>query len=122
MRSHLLMFCYGVFIIGTMLSLATTGRWFTDADISIIGTITSLRGIQIQALGGIPFLQQAIGFFNGTLAMISWSYPYLENAWGTMFKWIFLYPISVGVIWGFIELFSMVAQGIAGFIRNLLPT
>ncbi len=121
MRPQLLMFCYAVFIIGTMLSLATTGRWFTSADVSIIGTITSLQGVEIQTTGGVSFLKQTANFFNGMMTMISWKYPYLDNSWGTVFKWIFLYPVSVGVVWGFVELFAQIANGIAGFVRSLLP-
>lgn len=117
----LVMFAYAVFIVGTILSLATTGRWFTSGDISIIDTITAMSGATIQALSGIPVVGPTVQFFDGLFNIITWNYPFLDNAWGFVFKGIFLYPVSAGVIFGMVELFQTVAQGVAGLVRNLWP-
>lgn len=121
MRPQLLIFCYGIFISGTLLSLAYCGRWFTSADIDIINTITMIRAVEIQAVGGLNFITPVINFFVGILTVLTWSYPFLDNTWGAILKLMLLYPVTYGVVFGFVQLFSSIAQGIGGLVRNLLP-
>lgn len=121
MRPQLLMFCVGVFAIGTILSLAYSGRWFTSGDIDILNTLAMVRGVEVQVSGGMSFLTPVIDFFSGIFTTISWSYPFLDNAWGFILKLIFLYPVSVGVVYGFIQLFVTIASGLVGLVRSLLP-
>ena len=121
MSKGLMMFCYAVFALGTILGLISTGRWFTNGDMNIINSITSMSGAQISALSGIPVVGPTIDFFNGAFQIILWNYPFLNNAFGFILKFVFLFPVSFGVIVGFVEIFQQIAQGIAGFIRNLWP-
>src|SRR3972149_3948717 len=108
-----LIFCYGAFLIGTMLSLAISGSWISTSDINILNTITSLSGESIQVLQGIPVIGPTVAFFQGLFQMLTWNYPYLNNAWGFIIQ-LDLYAVSFGVVWGIIEMFQGVWQGLAG--------
>lgn len=121
MRPHLIMFCYGVFIIGTLMSLAASGRWFQSGEISVINQLAGFSIVEVEAMGGWAIPKNLISFFSAFVTVITWNYPYLQNDAGLIFKMVFLYPVTVGVIITFVQLAAQVIQGIAGTIRSLLP-
>lgn len=121
MRPHLIMFCYGVFIIGTLLSLAYSGRWWTGAEIDIINQLNGFSIVNVEAMGGWGIPKNVIGFFNAVVTMLAWNYPFLDNPWGLIFKMVVLYPVTLGVVITLVEVASSVIQGLAGMIRQLLP-
>lgn len=100
--------------------MATTGRWFATGDIDVLNVITTMSGTTVNALHGIPVIGPGAEFVNGAWNILFWNYPYLDNAWGAAFKVCFLYPISYGVLYGFVELASGVWQGLATQIKNLM--
>jgi hypothetical protein len=115
------MFCYTVFIMGTMLSLAMSGIWFGENEINMINTLTGYNIIQIQTLSFGSVIGMVSGFFtNGLPMMLSWGYPYLDNFVGNVIKLAFLYPVTFGVVWGVIELFVQVLQGLASAIAKII--
>ena len=121
MRPQLFAFCYGVFIIGTALSLIVGGGWFGTQQVDVINQLTGISATQIQAMGGWTILKAIPAFITGVLTMITWNYPYLSSPWVTVFKLVFLFPVSAMVIYGLYELFLPVLQGIGSAIRSLLP-
>lgn len=55
----------------------------------------------------------ASGFFTvGIPKLIMWDYSFLSGGW-ELLKYILLYPISIGVVWGIVQLFTTVISGIA---------
>ena len=120
--NRLLMFCYFVFIVGQILSLALCGSWLGDSEVSIVQQLTGYSVIELESAGGWAIPKQLAGFFvTGIPSMLSWNYPFLNDGFGAIFKWVFLYPISIGVVWGMVEVFAPVIQSIFTGIRNLLP-
>lgn len=120
-RPHLIMFCYGVFILGTLLSLACSARWFEGNEIDPINQLAGFTVVNINSMGGWGVIKPLITFFGALVTMLTWNYPFLEGSWGWIFKAIFLYPVTIGVVLEFIEGSRAVLQGIASTIRSLLP-
>jgi hypothetical protein len=115
------MFCYGTFMIGTLMSFVWAGAWFSSGHIDVINALTHVSAVEIQQMGGWTILKATGAFFTGIFTIITWNYPYLDNTVGLLFRLVFLFPITFGVIYGLYELFLPVLQGIASAIRNLLP-
>lgn len=120
-RPHLIMFCYGVFIIGTLLSMIASGIWFGESQIGIINHLAGFSIIKVQTMGEWAIPKNIYTFFGALITMVGWKYPFLDNPWGEIFKVVFLYPITIGVIVTIVEAAATVIQGIAGTIRSLLP-
>lgn len=121
MRPQLLMFCFGVFVIGTMLSAIISGRWLVSGEVNLINALASFNVVEMQGAGGSGMISMLERYWNALVTMLSWNYPYLDNAWGQVFKIFPLYLISVGVIYGFIQLFVIALSGVVSAIRSLLP-
>ena len=116
------MFCYFVFIVGTLLSLAVCGSWLGTEEVDTVKYLTGYTSLELSAAGAWSIPKQFAGFFtHGLPSMLTWNYPFLDSGFGAIFKWVFLYPISIGVVWGLVEVFTPVIQGIFTGIRNLLP-
>jgi hypothetical protein len=118
MRPQLLMFAYGVFIIGTLLSLICSGRWLLNGEINIINALSSF---DMNVVSGWPIPTGIANFFSAIFNMISWNYPYLDNPWGFVLKLVLLFPVSIGVVIGLLELAATVVSGIFSAIRSLIP-
>jgi len=58
--------------------------------------------------------KMAWGFFtHGIPKLILWDYSFLEGEWAIV-KWVILYPISAGVVYGMALVFIAALQGIFG--------
>ena len=119
MRPQLLMFCFGVFIVGTLLSCIISGRWLVNGEINIINSLASFNAVGVQS-GGMSMISTLLSYWDGVVTMLTWNYPYLDNVWGNIFK-LFLYIISIGIVYGFIQLFIMALSAVVSAIRSLLP-
>jgi hypothetical protein len=115
------MFCYGTFVVGMIFSLIASGIWFGATESAIINSLASLNIVHIEAMSGWGVPKWGIDYWNGIVTIISWNYPYLNNAWGWVFKLLFLYPVTIGVIYSLVQLAISVIQGIASSIRSLMP-
>ena len=113
------MFCFGVFIVGTLLSCIISGRWLVNGEINIINSLSSFNTVGVQS-GGLSMISTLLSYWDGVVTMLTWNYPYLDNVWGNIFK-LFLYIISIGVVYGFIQLFIMALSAVVSAIRSLLP-
>jgi hypothetical protein len=109
---------FGIFIVGTMLSLIGSGIWFGSSQIGAINQLAGFSVINLQSLGGFGIPKAALDFFGAIVTMLTWSYPYLDNAFGFVLK-LFLYIVSVGVVIGLWQMFIIVAQGAVNFIKNI---
>ena len=116
MRPQLLMFAYGIFIVGTMLSLICSGRWLVNDEINIINALSSLH---MTESAGLPMPTGIMAFFEGVFTAISWDYPYLDSPWGFCLKLILLYPVSLGVVYGILQLSVMIISAVFDALRSL---
>ena len=121
MRPQLLMAAIGIFIFGTIFACIASGRWLLNGETNIINALASFNTISISAGGGWNVPKALMDFFDAIITAFTWSYPYLSDPWAVFVK-IPLWLISIGVIWGFIEVASTVVQGVIGSIRSLIGT
>ena len=122
MTMRMIIFCYFVFIVGTILALSVSGSWLGATEVDTVKFLTGYSTIEMSA-GGMFSIPKAFGglFTEGIPNMITWNYPYLESGFGAVFKWVFLYPISIGVVWGLVELFIPVLHGLMNIVSGFIP-
>ena len=119
MRPQLLMGAVGIFIIGTMLACICSGRWLLGGEINIINALASFNMAEVQT-SGIWSVPKTIGiYWNAVITALSWNYPFLDSPWA-MFVKIPLWIVSIGVVWGFIQVALTVVQGLIGAVRNIV--
>lgn len=120
MRPQLLMGAVAIFILGTLLAALCSGRWLVNGEIDIINALASFNTMSVQA-GGVWNAPKTLGtYWDAIVTALTWSYPYLDSAWAVFIK-IPLWVISLGVIWGIIQVFVTIIQGLVGIVRTLLP-
>jgi len=119
MRPQLLMGAAGIFMIGTILCCIASGRWLLSGEINIFNALASINASQIDTGGGFWAVVKGTPLFiQGIITALSWNYPFLASPWCIFVK-IPLWIISIGVVWGLIELCIMVVQGLVGAVRNI---
>jgi len=120
MNPKLLMAAVLIFILGTLLSCLASGRWLMDGETDIISALASFNTMSVQA-GGVWNAPKTLGtYWNAIVTALGWGYPYLESSWAIFIK-IPLWIVSIGVIWGIIQLFVSIIQGLVGIVRSFLP-
>ena len=121
MNPKLVMFCAFVFMIGTALSLFIEGSWFGTEEVGVVNELTGYTALQIQGSGLWAIPKQISGFMtHGLPKLIMWDYSFLEGN-AALFKWVVLYPISAGVVWGLAQVFIPAISGMLSGLRGLLP-
>jgi hypothetical protein len=111
---------FGVFIIGTMLACIASGRWLINGETDIINALASFNTMSVQA-GGVWNAPKTLStYWDAAITALSWNYPYLSSGWAIFIK-IPLWSISVGVVWGFIQVAMTIIQGLVGMVRSFLP-
>lgn len=119
MRPQLLITVFGIFIFGTLLACIASGRWLVNGETNIINALASFNMMSVQA-GGVWDVPKGLGaFWNAVVTALSWNYPFLSSPWAIFVK-IPLWLVSIGVVWGFLEVAISVVQGIVGAARSLL--
>lgn len=119
MRPQLLMGAMGVFIVGTLMCCICSGRWLLNGEINIINALASFNMMSVSA-GGLWSVPKMLGsFFSAIITALSWNYPFLSSDWALFVK-IPLWLVSIGVVWGLIEVAINVIQGIVSGLRNLI--
>jgi hypothetical protein len=110
----------GIFIFGTILAVISSGRWLLGGEMDIIQTLASfnMAGVQTAGVWTVP---KTLGtYWDAIFTALSWNYPFLDYSWAIFVK-IPLWIVSIGVIWGFIEVAMTVVQGLVSTIRGILP-
>lgn len=118
MRPQLMMFVFGVFAVGTILSLIVSGSWF---DAKEVGFINSLANLETQTVSTMPVPTGIPSVIAAIERLIKWDYPYLNNPWGFIFKLFILYPVSFGVTFAIFQFLAEIISGILTTIRSILP-
>ncbi len=120
MSPRLLMTAVAIFIAGTFLCLICSGVWLASGEIDVVNALASFNTMSVQA-GGVWNAPKTLAtYWDAIVTMLSWNYPFLDGSWA-MFVKIPLWVISIGVVWGFIQVAMTVIQGLVGFGRNLIP-
>jgi hypothetical protein len=121
MGHFFMIFCAFVFVLGTLVSNIFGGTWYDNTDLTNMQNLTTFNTQTTAGIGGSSIQTMATNFFTtGLPTMIVWGYPYLDNTIGGIFKLIFLWPISIGMIWAVAQLFLPALWGIFGQIRGAL--
>jgi len=113
-----LMGAIGIFIIGTLLACISSGRWLLSGETNIFNALASFNVMSVESGGGWGVAKTVGDYFNGIVTALSWRYPFLSSGWCIFIK-IPLWLVSIGTIWGLIELAISAVQGIVGTIRSL---
>lgn len=120
MSPKLIMGAYGIFMLGTMLACLTSGRWLLNGETDIINSLASFNTMSVQA-GGVWNAPKTIStYWDAAITALSWGYPFLASGWAIFLK-MPLWIVSVGVIWGFIQVAMSVISGLVSVARSILP-
>jgi hypothetical protein len=120
MSVKMIMSVFAIFILGTVLCCLCSGVWFGSNEISIVNALASFNTMTVQS-GGVWNAPKTLGtYWDAMVTVISWNYPFLESAWCIFLK-IPLWIVSIGVVWGIIQLFVSIIQGLVSMVRSLLP-
>jgi len=119
MSPKIIMAAFAIFIFGTLISCLCSGVWIGDDQIDIINGLASFNTMSVQAGGVWNAPKTLFTYWDAVVTMLSWNYPYLDFSWAIFVK-IPLWVVSIGVVWGFIQVFATIIQGLVGLVRNLL--
>ena len=100
--------------VGQFLSLVVQGEFFAESQQQVMNSVIGFNLIESVAEAGIlkiPFV--LAGFFLSILRMLLWDYSYLEGSMSIV-KYLFLYPISAGIVWGLSSIFISGVRGLLG--------
>jgi hypothetical protein len=111
MSAKMMMFVAFTFITGNLLCGFIEGTYLGNETTSIINILTGYNTTEVS--GGMSWASAASGFFTqGLPNMILWRYSFLEGGW-EIIKYILLFPISIGVVWGVIQMSVSAISGVA---------
>jgi len=112
MNPKLIMFVSFVFLIGTFTCLIIEGAYFGTEELDIVNSLTGFNIIQVSGAGVWTIPKLAYGFMTtGLPKLIFWDYNFFHGAY-FFFRLLLIMTLSMGVVWGVIQTFLPVAQGI----------
>jgi hypothetical protein len=117
MSPKFLMACAAIFILGTILSCLCSGVWIGNDEIDIINALASFNTMSVQS-GGVWNAPKTLGtYWDATVTMFSWGYPFLDYSWAIFVK-LPLWIVSIGAVWGLIQLFVLIIQSLVTMFRG----
>ena len=97
------------FILGTIISLIIEGVYIGQEQIDVLNELCGYSVLSTGGLMAIPKL--AVGFItHGLPKMLLWDYAFFEGPYA-MLRFFFI-PLSIAVVWGLIQTFISLAQGL----------
>jgi hypothetical protein len=118
MSPKMIMGAVAIFIFGTLLSCLCSGIWITNVD--AINALASFNTMSVQA-GGVWNAPKTLStYWDAIITILSWNYPFLSSSWALFIK-IPLWLVSIGVVWGLIQVFVSIIQGLVSMVRSFLP-
>lgn len=115
-----MMFATFVFFVGSLLCLFIEGGYLGSDQMSLANALTGYNIVEISGAGTWSFAKIAGGFLTtGLPKLIMWDYNFFQGGYFIV-RLFMIMTISVMVVWGVIQVFLTVAQGIIGWIRGLL--
>ena len=107
-----MMFIAFAFIVGTLMSLMMEGLYLGSGQTGLMSTLTGYDVVELNAAGVLPLTKLGPAFFlNGIPTMLLWDYRWLDGSWQIV-KYVILWPISVGAIYGITVAFVSAVQGV----------
>jgi hypothetical protein len=101
-----------VFFIGTLCCLVIEGTYFGAQELSIVNALTGYNIAQVSGAGIWAIPKLAWGFMTTGLPKIMfWDYNFFQGGYW-IFRLFLIMTLSVGIVWGVIQTFLPVAQGI----------
>ena len=117
MKPQMIMGAMAIFFLGTILATIASGSWLLNGEMDIINSLASFNTMSVQA-GGVWNAPKTLGtYWDAIVTALSWNYPFFESGW-TIFIQIPLWIISIGVVWGLIQVFATIIQGLVGMVRS----
>ena len=110
MSGKMLMFFAFIYFTASFICLSIEGEYYNDQDVTIVNQLTGVSFIQAQDAGAWAIPKMAVGFFTtGLPKLILWNYPFLTGGYEIV-KWLLLYPLTVGLLWGIVSGFFTILQ------------
>lgn len=98
-----------LFILGTIISVAIEGAFFGQGDIDVLNEMLGFSAFEAGGLMAIPKI--GIGFItHGLPKMLLWDYAFLDGHF--VILRILLMSLSIAIVWGIVQVFLTVAQGL----------
>lgn len=93
-----------VFVLGSVLCFTIEGSWFSSYEQSVLQSATSY---DVPVHGGFwGTVRAGVGLFTDALPKaLAWDYSFLEGDGYDLLKYVLLYPISAGFIYGIAVVF-----------------
>lgn len=113
MHPKLVIFFAFSFVVGTLLCLFIEGSYLGAQELTVMNALTGMSVLEISGSGAWLVPKLFAGFFTvGIPRLLMWDYSFLSSAEGGLFKWVVLFPLTVGFVWGLAQVFIPVLQGI----------
>jgi hypothetical protein len=98
-----------VFILATAISLIIEGEYMGSDELNVINELTGFQAMEAGGILSIPLM--AVGFItHGLPKVLMWDYAFFSGGL-EIIRWV-LMPLSITVVWGLIQTFISVAQGL----------
>jgi hypothetical protein len=106
------MFVAFVFFIGTLCCLVIEGSYIGTGELDLANSLTGYNIIQVSGAGIWSIPKLAWGFMtHGLPKLIFWDFNFFQGGYFIV-RLFLIMTLSVGVVWGVIQTFLPVAQGI----------
>lgn len=107
MNSKFMMYLAYAFIAGTLICLVIEGSAWGASHSTVLNSLKVFKVANILGIWQLPTVN--VEFFTvGVPKLLLWDYSFLTGGW-LYFK-LFLYILSIGAIWGFIEVVLSLIQ------------
>ena len=90
-----------------------------QGEIDIINALASFNAMEVQAAGVWNAPKTLSTYWDAIVTALTWGYPWLDYAWLFPIKMV-LWTVSIGVVWGLVQVFVQIIQSLVGFTRSLV--
>jgi hypothetical protein len=112
MNPKLIMFVTFVFFIGTLSCLIIEGIYFGTGELDVVNSLTGYNIVQVSGAGIWSIPKLAWGFVtNGLPKLLFWDFNFFQGGYFIV-RLLLIMTLSVGIVWGVIQTFLGIAQGI----------
>lgn len=113
MHPKLVIFFAFSFVTATLFCLFIEGSYLGEEELTVMNALTGMSVVEVSGSGAWAVPKLLVGFFTvGVPRLLLWDYSFLASADGGLFKWIVLFPLTVGFVWGLAQVFIPVVQGL----------
>lgn len=114
MNPKIIMFVSFVFLLGSFCCLFIEGDYIGTGEMDLANQLTGYNTLQVSGAGIWSIPKLAWGFMmHGLPKLLFWDYNFFQGGY-FIFRLVLIMTLSVGLVWGVIQTFLPVAQGIVG--------